>query len=832
MRRRRAVATGILASPILGKFGARTTNLRDVSGGSFSPAPAVTRRLPIFPLLCTPLAAADKITYEDHIFPLFQQTCLNCHNPDKARGGLDLSTYGGAMKGGSGGKIVEPGDLGSKLVALVKQTAEPAMPPEGDKLGPDQIALLEKWIEGGLLETKSSSARKPTKPKFETALRSDPAARPEGPPPIPEHVLLDPPVVTERASTIHALAASPWAPLLAVTGQRQVLLYHTETLELLGVLPFPEGQPISLSFTPEARYLVVGGGIGGKSGVTVTFDVTNGERLLVAGKEFDSVLASDIRPGFDIVATGGPSRLLKLWKTETGEQVQSVKKHTEWITALDISPDGVLLASGDRNGGVWVWESDTANEFHTLRGHDGIIVTAEFRADSNLLATASGDGSVRFWEMNNGNEVKKVDAHPGGVTDFSFARDGRSLTAGRDMKAKLWKADFNLEREIVQNLPALPTAVALDAEATRAFVGDARGTVRAYDTAEGKPLGEIQANPPAIATRLVRIAAETDAIAQQLREAEAAAAAQASKVEEARAAVAVAETRQAEMQAAVAAAMAAIGEETAKLEALRQQLSAKRDEIAASVSRRDAARQQAQSLAGVAEDQRDEAAVTTATEELKDAEAVVATKEAEVDALAAAETAQDAKIRAAAQMIEAAEAETKAASEAVSAAQSALTDAEEMAAEATAAVAPLQESATKLEASRKRWTAADINTRALAAARNAAQAELEHTVALEEYTAGLAAFDESFAKLQTKREERQHHIEQFDASAAAEEAQVEHGERLTALDKSIAKLEEAVAGNEREVTRLREISEQAGVAAHQAALEAKQLKDAYLEALR
>jgi hypothetical protein len=454
--------------------------------------------------------AEEKVTYDDHVFPIFQQSCLNCHNPDKTKGGLDLSSFALTLKGGSGGKIAEPGDVSSPLITSVQQTGDKKMPPEGDKISAGQINILKNWIDGGLLENKSSSARKPSKPKFETSLRSDPAAKPDGPPPMPAHLLLEPPIVTARPAAIHALAASPWAPLLAITGQRQILLHHTESLDLVGILPFPEGEPVSLAFTPDARYLIVGGGVPGKSGITVTFDITNGGRLLTVAKEFDTVLAADIRPGFDIVATGGPSRLLKIWNTESGALLQSVKKHTDWITALDLSADGVLLASGDRNGGVWVWESATAREFHTLRGHQGAITATVFRSDSNLLATASEDGSVRFWEMNGGSEVKKIDAHPGGVTAFAFSRDGSSLTAGRDMKAKLWKPDFNPTRELVGKLPSLPTALALDSEGKRAFIADAQGTVRVFQTTDAKAVGEIQANPPTIETRLQTLTAEID----------------------------------------------------------------------------------------------------------------------------------------------------------------------------------------------------------------------------------------------------------------------------------------------------------------------------------
>ena len=471
-------------------------------------------------LLLTAAHGQEKRTYDDHVFPIFEQACLNCHNPDKTKGGLDLSTFAATLKGSSGGKVVEPGDIGSTLIACVKHTAEPKMPPEGERLSAPQIEILIGWIQDGLLENKSSSARKVSKPKFETTLRTDPAAKPDGPPPMPEHLLLDPPVVTSRASAVHAIAASPWAPLLAVTSQRQILLHHTETLEPVGILPFPEGDPVSLNFTPDARYLIVGGGTPGKSGITVTFDIKTGKRLLTSAKEFDAILACDIRPGFDLVATGGPSRLLKTWDTASGSVLKSVKKHTDWITALDFSPDGVLLASGDRNGGVWVWESESCNEFHTLRGHQAAITATVFRADSNLLATSSEDGSVRFWEMNGGSEVKKIDAHPGGVTAFAFAPDGSFLTTGRDGTSKLWKADFNQAHNLGEKLPNLPTACAIDFSSKRAFIADAQGLIHSFKTNDGSKVGEIPTNPPAIATRLVMLKDRISEKVQTLAQAE------------------------------------------------------------------------------------------------------------------------------------------------------------------------------------------------------------------------------------------------------------------------------------------------------------------------
>ena len=452
-------------------------------------------------LLLVGLAAGEKVTFDDHVFPIFEKSCLNCHNPDKAKGGLDLSSYPGTLKGGSGGKIVEAGDGSSKLLAVVRRTSEPVMPPEGDAIPSSDIKTLESWIVGGLLENLRSEAKKPTKPKFNPLLTLKQPSAGDGPAPLPEDLLLEPVVVAPRASAIHAMALSPTAPVLAITGQGQVILHHSGTHELLGILPFPEGEPISLKFTPDGRYLIVGGGVAGKSGTTVSFDVVKGERVLEIGKEFDAVLSSDLHPSLSRVVTGSPSKLIKFWNSEDGSSIQAIKKHTDWVTSVDFSPDGILLATADRNGGLWVWEAATGTEFHTLRGHQAGINEAAFRSDSNLLASASADGTVRIWEMNGGKEVKKLDAHPGGVLALSWGGDGRFATAGRDRTVKLWKADFS-PGQVIKGLKDIPTALVLDTSHEKVFVADYQGHIAIHEIKEGTQVGSLEANPPSIGSRL------------------------------------------------------------------------------------------------------------------------------------------------------------------------------------------------------------------------------------------------------------------------------------------------------------------------------------------
>jgi hypothetical protein len=239
-----------------------------------------------------------KIPYEEHVLPLFRDKCVACHNQDKKRAGLVLDNYAKVMEGSSSGAVVKPGDAeGSPLFRVMAHKEEPFMPPKSPMLPKASLDLVENWIAGGALENAGSKAILANKPKVDIGLTSVVRGKPEGPPPMPPKTLrLEPIVRTKRGTAILALASSPWAPLIAVGGQKQVLLYHSDTLELLGVLPFPEGTPHVLKFSRNGSLLLAGGGHDGKSGRVVVWSVVKGERILSVGEESDAVLAADLSP--------------------------------------------------------------------------------------------------------------------------------------------------------------------------------------------------------------------------------------------------------------------------------------------------------------------------------------------------------------------------------------------------------------------------------------------------------------------------------------------------------------------------------------------------------
>jgi WD40 repeat protein len=523
-------------------------------------------------LLAGGAARADepkKINYKDNVSAIFQARCNACHNNDKKKGGLVLDNFASLMQGGGSGAVVEPGDPdNSRLYLLVAHEEEPTMPPNSPKIPDAEIATIKDWIAAGAPETSGSVVAMKEKPKLE--FKIDPAAvgKPQGEPAMPRGISTEPVVVSGRPPAILAMAASPWAPLVAIAGHHQVVLYDTQTFRLVGVLPFPEGIVASLKFTTDGELLLAGGGRGGQSGRVVVWDVKTGERLFEVGKEYDTVLAADISPDRSLVALGGPSKMLRVYNTSDGELVYECKKHTEWVTAVAFSPDGVLLASGDRNGGLVAWEAQTGREFYDLRGHQAMITDVSWRLDSNVLASSSEDGGIRLWEMQNGNNIKTWAAHGGGALSVRFAKDGRLVSAGRDRVAKLWDQNGGQQRQF-DGFGDVALQAVFTHDESAIVAGDFAGEVRVYELKEGKRVADLVANPEPVAARLGKV---DQALAQARAEAENAA----------------------KELAALRAGVASRGEASAKAEAALAEATAADDAARAAIDAGDAALRQGQ----------------------------------------------------------------------------------------------------------------------------------------------------------------------------------------------------------------------------------------------
>ncbi|MBX3179769.1 MAG: hypothetical protein KF886_20640 [Candidatus Hydrogenedentes bacterium] len=445
----------------------------------------------------TAAAPADETpmtNFAEHVKPIFEARCFRCHNADSAKGGLNLALHATALEGGSSGKVIVPGDPdGSRILALVMQTEEPVMPPSGDPLKPEEIDTIRRWIADGA--PADSKSKRMAKKKTDTA-EDGPvfvAASFDGPPPMPEAAYPAPHTLPGRGVVARAVDTSPRAPLMAVGADRQVLVYNSDTNDLFGALPFPEGDIYTLTFSVNGELLLAAGGQEGDMGISVLWDIRTGERKGTYGQYYDTVLAADISPDHRMIALGGPNRKVRVYSAETGEEIYSLDKHNDWIQAVKFTPDGEVLASADRGGGMYFWQAANGREVEQLRGHDGGINALAYTADSTVMASVGDDGTVQLWDTWKFSRIRSFKAHNQPALYVDINPDGQIITAGADRQIKIWGQDGKEQKSFEGSGDWVYAACF--AVNNRAVGGTWAGNVILWDSASGEEIAKVSTNP-------------------------------------------------------------------------------------------------------------------------------------------------------------------------------------------------------------------------------------------------------------------------------------------------------------------------------------------------
>ncbi|HUY93292.1 MAG TPA: DUF1549 domain-containing protein [Pirellulales bacterium] len=109
-------------------------------------------------------AQAAKIDFAKDVLPIFEARCRDCHGPEKQKSSYRLDQRQIALAGGDFGEAaIVPGKSGaSPLVAYVSGESDTVMPPEGERLSADEVAVLKAWIDQGAAWPDELSGDKPS----------------------------------------------------------------------------------------------------------------------------------------------------------------------------------------------------------------------------------------------------------------------------------------------------------------------------------------------------------------------------------------------------------------------------------------------------------------------------------------------------------------------------------------------------------------------------------------------------------------------------------------------------------------------------------------------
>jgi uncharacterized membrane protein len=95
----------------------------------------------------------DASPFATEILPILERVCTGCHNPDKVKGELLLTTREGLDRGGENGAVVVPGkpdDSPLLTRCLLPADHDDHMPPDGKKQPTaEELGKLRDWIANG-----------------------------------------------------------------------------------------------------------------------------------------------------------------------------------------------------------------------------------------------------------------------------------------------------------------------------------------------------------------------------------------------------------------------------------------------------------------------------------------------------------------------------------------------------------------------------------------------------------------------------------------------------------------------------------------------------------
>ncbi len=256
------------------------------------------------------------------------------------------------------------------------------------------------------------------------------------------------------AVPVAAVAFSPDGKMLASAGYREVLLWDLAGAKLFKRIGGDQlaGSARALVFLADGKSLAVGEGVPHQSGAVRIFDV------------------------------------------ESGRQTHVFDEPQEVVYALTLSPDGKHLVAGSADTSVYVWSVDDKKLVATLADHTGWVLGVSFSADGKQLATTGGDNSLRIWKTDTWQWAKSF-----GLKDVAhgavFNTDGKTLNVAvggpADRGLRTRRTDNDRYRRPMSTGGGMPLGLAFDPKTSKLFAPCSDKTIRVVDARNGRWLATL-----------------------------------------------------------------------------------------------------------------------------------------------------------------------------------------------------------------------------------------------------------------------------------------------------------------------------------------------------
>jgi WD40 repeat protein len=210
--------------------------------------------------------------------------------------------------------------------------------------------------------------------------------------------------------------------------------------------------------------------------------------------------------GSKIVASIGPKSTV--WNMETGKEVASLENAGPSIYCFAFSPDGKSIAGG-MDKIIHLWDAETGKLQKTLEGNKSGLCGVGFSADGKTLVSAASlyKFSITIielwlWDVDSGKKITELDPKQWVFTSLAMAPDHKSFAVGSlDKSVRIWSLPEKKELASFK-APGQIRHLTYSADGKYLAVADSLPTVALYDTANWKPVVQVENLEELVVTQL------------------------------------------------------------------------------------------------------------------------------------------------------------------------------------------------------------------------------------------------------------------------------------------------------------------------------------------
>lgn len=429
-------------------------------------------------------AAAKPVGFMRDVAPILVRNCIACHNPKKGESKYVMTTFAQLVKGGKqgAGTTIVPGKPeDSYFMELLEPDAQPRMPYKLDPLLPEEVAVLEKWVNEGAKYDGTSPTEDWTFLLRKTQVVTIPEAYPVAVP-------------------ITALAFSPDGQRVAASGFHEVTFWKAADGSLDRRLRGLSERVHAIAYSGDGKWLGTASGDPGQYGLARLWAVEPGggaKPVRDLAESQDAVFAAAFSPDGKKLATAGADRVIRVYETETGKLLVQIEDHADWIFDIAFSPDGRRLASASRDKTSKVFDVEKKESLVTFTGHGQPVYTVAFTPDGKAVTTGGEDNVIRVWTTDGeAKQVRETGGFGGPVFKLRYAPDGKTLAVGSgDRSVRILKAENGATVHKLDGHTDWVYSVAFSPDGKTLGSGSWDGEVRLWNAADGKLLRTIVAAP-------------------------------------------------------------------------------------------------------------------------------------------------------------------------------------------------------------------------------------------------------------------------------------------------------------------------------------------------